>query len=61
MQQLLREANLHARLANDGGSGGSGKKVAITARDVRKVSQVSFAAAGGEERLTMERHEYRLH
>jgi len=37
MQQLLREANLHARLANDGGNG---KKVAVTARDVRKVSQV---------------------
>jgi len=42
MQQLIQEANVSARTGANGVVTGAGKKVGITARDVRKVSQVSF-------------------
>jgi len=42
MQQLIHEANVNARTGANGVVAGAGKKVGITARDVRKVSQVSF-------------------
>lgn len=42
MQQLIYEANVNARTSANGVVAGAGKKVGITARDVRKVSQVSF-------------------
>lgn len=45
MQQLIHEANVNARTGANGVVAGAGKKVGITARDVRKVSQVSFFAA----------------
>ncbi|KAG0635772.1 hypothetical protein HOY80DRAFT_980398 [Tuber brumale] len=43
MQQLIHEANVHARADASGTVTGAGKKRAgITARDVRKVSQVTL-------------------
>ncbi|PWW74860.1 hypothetical protein C7212DRAFT_326575 [Tuber magnatum] len=43
MQQLIHEANVHARAGANGTVTGVGKKkVGITARDVRKVSQVTL-------------------
>ncbi|PUU80930.1 hypothetical protein B9Z19DRAFT_1078152 [Tuber borchii] len=42
MQQLIHEANVNARTGANGVVAGAGKKVGITARDVRKVSQVTL-------------------